>query len=116
MNANKKTSFSIVIIVFLFIQITTSQVRTVTELDSNWKFIRENVKEANQLNFDDSKWEDVIVPHDWAIKGPFDKEIDKQSVAIFQNGEKIASEKTGRTGALPHIGSAWYRNKFTVLF
>ncbi|MBG7631643.1 MAG: beta-galactosidase, partial [Bacteroidetes bacterium] len=45
---------------------------------------------------------------------PFDKEIDKQSVAIVQNGEEIASEKTGRTGSLPHIGSAWYRNKFTV--
>ncbi len=42
----------------------------------------------------------------------FDKEIDKQSVAILQNGETIASEKTGRTGALPHIGTAWYRNKF----
>ncbi|HTG67010.1 MAG TPA: DUF4982 domain-containing protein, partial [Flavobacterium sp.] len=37
-----------------------------------------------------------------------------QSVAIVQNGEKVASEKTGRTGALPHIGTAWYRNKFTI--
>jgi beta-galactosidase len=35
-------------------------------------------------------------------------------VAIVQNGEEIASEKTGRTGALPHIGVAWYRNKFTL--
>ena len=54
------------------------------------------------------------MPHDWAIYGPFDKEIDKQVVAITQNGEEIATEKTGRTGALPHIGSAWYRNTFTI--
>jgi beta-galactosidase len=39
--------------------------------------------------------------------------VDKQSVAIVQNGENIATEKTG-DGALPHIGTAWYRNKFTV--
>jgi beta-galactosidase len=36
--------------------------------------------------------------------------VDKQSVAIVQNGD-IATE---RTGALPHIGTTWYRNKFTV--
>ena len=65
--------------------------------------------DASKLNFDDSAWESVKVPHDWAIYGPFDPEIDKQSVAIFQNGEKMATEKTGRTGSLPFIGEAWYR-------
>lgn len=54
------------------------------------------------------------MPHDWAIYGPFDKEIDKQNVAISQNGENIPTEKTGRTGSLPHIGTAWYRNKFNL--
>ena len=48
------------------------------------------------------------------IYGPFDKEIDKQEVAISQNGENSATEKTGRTGALPYIGEAWYRNKFKL--
>jgi beta-galactosidase len=38
------------------------------------------------VNFNDSKWETVTVPHDWAIYGPFDKNVDKQSVAIVQNG------------------------------
>ena len=54
---------------------------------SQWEFRREG-----------GVWESVRVPHDWAISGPFDKEIDKQVVAIVQNGEKVASEKTGRTG------------------
>ena len=83
-------------------------------MEVNWKFQKGINNEAFQLNFDDSKWETVTVPHDWAIYGPFDKEIDKQTVAIVQNGEEVASEKTGRTGALPHIGTAWYRNKFTI--
>lgn len=104
-----------ILIVFLTItQISLAQVRTVRELDSNWKFQKGDFENAFQTNFNDSKWEKVSVPHDWAIYGPFDKEIDKQSVAIVQNGEKVASEKTGRTGALPHIGTAWYRNKFTI--
>lgn len=91
-----------------------AQTRTVKILESNWKFQKGDFENAFQSNFKDSKWENVTVPHDWAIYGPFDKEIDKQSVAITQNGEKVASEKTGRTGSLPHIGTAWYRNKFTI--
>lgn len=91
-----------------------AQTRNVRELDTNWKFQKGDFENAFQSNFNDSKWEKVTVPHDWAIYGPFDKEIDKQSVAIVQNGEKTASEKTGRTGSLPHIGTAWYRNQFTI--
>ncbi|RVT80027.1 DUF4982 domain-containing protein [Flavobacterium sufflavum] len=104
-----------ILIVFLtIIQISFAQQRTVRELDSNWKFQKGDFENASQMNFNDSKWEKVSVPHDWAIYGPFDKEVDKQNVAIVQNGEKVASEKTGRTGALPHVGTAWYRNKFTI--
>lgn len=67
-----------------------------------------------QNDFNDSKWQTVSVPHDWAIYGPFDKEIDKQTVAIEQNGEKEATEKTGRSGSLPWIGEGWYRTTFKV--
>lgn len=95
-------------------QITISQERSVKTLDTNWKFKKGDSEQAFKVSFDDAKWETVSVPHDWAIYGPFDKEIDKQSIAIVQNGEKVASEKTGRTGALPHIGTAWYRNTFKV--
>ena len=42
---------------------------------------------AEQAACDDSGWQEVSVPHDWAISGPFDKDIDKQVVAIFENGE-----------------------------
>ena len=59
-------------------------------------------------------WERVTVPHDWAIAGPFDKEIDKQVVAIVENGEKKAGEKTGRTGSLPFIGEGEYRRTVTI--
>ena len=91
-----------------------AQNREVLNLKTGWKFSKGNPPNAMLPNFDDSNWQTVTVPHDWAIYGPFDKEVDKQIVAIEQNNEKIASEKTGRTGALPYIGEAWYRTKFSL--
>ena len=63
-----------------------------------WEFSRDNIT-----------WEKVQIPHDWAIAGPFDKKWDLQRVAIVQNGETEATEKSGRSGALPWIGEGWYR-------
>ena len=82
-----------------------------------WAFSRAEQLDAvapSTVGYDDRKWQMVNVPHDWAISGPFDKEIDKQTVAIVQNGEKEATEKTGRSGSLPWIGAGWYRTTFTV--
>ncbi|MBP8238808.1 MAG: DUF4982 domain-containing protein [Saprospiraceae bacterium] len=74
-----------------------------------WKFSKGDNPSASRTDFDDASWESVKIPHDWAIYGPFDKEIDKQTVKIEQNNEKTTTEKTGRTGALPFIGVGWYR-------
>ena len=63
-----------------------------------WEFSRDN-----------HSWQQVQIPHDWAIAGPFDKKWDLQRVAIVQNGETEATEKSGRSGALPWIGEGWYR-------
>lgn len=90
------------------------ETRTTITLDNNWKFIQSDIKNGEQPGLDTENWEIVDVPHDWAIKGPFDKEIDKQTVQITQNQEKVATEKTGRTGALPFIGVGWYRKTFEI--
>ena len=103
----------LLILLLLTFCLTTFGQRTVDELDS-WKFSRTDSKMASKVDFDDSDWERVTVPHDWAIYGPFDKEIDKQTVKIKQNNEKEATEKTGRTGALPYIGVGWYRTIIDV--
>lgn len=102
--------FSVIIFIFFF---QNSFSREVIELKS-WKFNKGQINQAEKIDFDDSRWENVIVPHDWAIYGPFDKEIDKQTVKIEQNNEKTATEKTGRTGSLPFIGVGWYRTSLDV--
>ena len=74
----------------------------VTEL-SDWEFRR-----------DGGSWRSVSVPHDWSIAGPFDRAFDVQVVAIVENGETNATEKTGRTGALPWIGEGEYRRRVDI--
>ena len=86
-----------------------AQTRRIIPLDEGWRFSKGETEGAALPNLKDENWQQVTVPHDWAITGPFDKEIDKQMVAITQNGETRPTEKTGRTGALPYIGVGWYR-------
>ena len=63
---------------------------------------------------DGKSWQQVAVPHDWAISGPFDKKWDLQKVAIEQNGETEKTEKSGRSGALPWIGEGMYKLNWTA--
>lgn len=53
-----------------------------------------------QEDFDDSLWEQVNLPHDWAIAGP------------FQQGRQ--SEVGGGMGRLPVNGVAWYRKMIDI--
>lgn len=88
--------------------------RTERYLEKGWRFAKGDHPEATRPLFDDSRWETVAVPHDWAIYGPFDRRHDLQEVAITQNAEAEASVKTGRTGGLPYTGVGWYRTQFTA--
>lgn len=53
-----------------------------------------------QKNFDDSIWEDVTLPHDWAINGP------------FYEGDDVPIG--GGMGRLPSHGTAWYRRQIDI--
>lgn len=82
-------------------------------LEKGWKFTRED-GDFSKDTTNVSSWQDVTVPHDWAVYGPFDSNNDAQVVAITQNFERRASLKTGRTGGLPYVGTGWYRTEFSV--
>jgi len=70
---------------------------------TQWEFSRDSLS-----------WEQVTVPHDWAISGPFDRANDLQTVQVTQNFETKVTEHTGRTGGLPYFGKGWYRTHFDV--
>ena len=81
--------------------------RTVTTLNEGWEFTKGRATDASQ-------WQQVRVPHDWAIYGPFDRDNDLQVVAVEQNGETEKTLKTGRTGGLPFIGKGTYRTVLEI--
>ena len=97
---NKVISFMTIVLTFSIL--CQAQSRKVINLPS-WDFSR-----------DGKSWQQVAVPHDWAISGPFDKKWDLQMVAIEQNGETEKTEKSGRSGALPWIGEGMYKMNWTA--
>lgn len=66
------------------------------------------------FSHDGVSWEQVTVPHDWAIAGPFDKKWDIQYLAIEQDGQTKPIEHTGRSGGLPWIGKGEYKTTFKM--
>jgi beta-galactosidase len=61
-------------------------------MDYNWKFIQSDIANAEEPQFDDSKWRTLNLPHDWSIEGEFKKD----------------APTTGYGGYLP-TGIGWYR-------
>ncbi len=98
----------------LLLALTTMSWAQQQTLEKGWKFTREDQPQFSQADYNDSKWQKVTLPHDWAIYGPFDRENDLQRIAIKQDGQKSAIEHTGRTGGLPFVGVGWYRTEFDV--
>jgi beta-galactosidase len=64
--------------------------------NKGWKFTKGNPENAQAVSIDDSSWENVKIPHDWAIASPFDP------------------DGNGGTGKLPWQGEGWYRKAFDV--
>jgi len=69
--------------------------------NDGWKFTKHDadapkIKGAQKVSFDDSSWESIDLPHDWAILGPFTEEVDSAE------------------GRLPFPGVGWYRKTFKV--
>lgn len=88
--------------------------RSETLLEQGWRFTHTDDSACVAPAFNDRSWQQVSVPHDWAITGPFSYMNDRQNVAITQDGQKEAMEHAGRTGGLPFVGTGWYRLTFDV--
>ena len=64
--------------------------------NKNWLFFKGEALGAEHINYDDTQWRTLNLPHDWAIEGPFD---------IKYNA---------RCGGLPFHGTGWYRKHFQI--
>jgi len=66
-------------------------------LDDGWKFILSDNKDFSKPDFDDSAWEDINLPDDWAFRNGFAEDNAQQARGGFAIG-----------------GIGWYRNKFNL--
>ncbi|MGN1410443.1 MAG: glycoside hydrolase family 2 TIM barrel-domain containing protein [Eubacteriales bacterium] len=87
--------------------------RSVTKLSYGYKFRLFPNGEADAAvyspEYDDSSWESVRVPHDWAISGEFLESNDCSYSSVAADGITRPIEHSGRTGALPIVGLGVYR-------
>lgn len=111
---NYKKFRNAALLLLLFPMMVFAAPRTETLLEKGWRFTREDNSLFSTTDFVDNNWQEVRVPHDWAIYGPFSIDNDKQNVAITQDGQKEAMEHAGRTGGLPFVGPGWYRISFDI--
>ncbi|KGO91714.1 glycoside hydrolase [Flavobacterium subsaxonicum WB 4.1-42 = DSM 21790] len=65
------------------------------KINSDWKFILNDAKDAQAEKFDDKAWEAVDLPHDWSVKG------------------QLSPTLASCTGYLPG-GIGWYRKSLAV--
>jgi beta-galactosidase len=79
------------------ISICAASGRTILSFDSDWRFLKGDVTNAETVQVDDSAWRRLDVPHDWSIEGPFEQ-----------------TNKAGGAGAFLPSGVAWYRKHFTL--
>ena len=107
----KESLFAVILLCFVTLH---GQERKVILLNADWKFHNGDAIHPEKNNFNDASWEKVRVPHDWAIRGNFDMNLDAQLVQVVEDGEKVPRLRTGRTGALPMFGVGWYRKVIPV--
>ena len=88
-----------ILIILFALSATSLSAREVVNFNKDWKFCLNPESDSNpaDIEFDDSGWRTLDVPHDWAIEGDFD--------------EHNPSGTGG--GALPG-GIGWYRKTFKV--
>ncbi|NIJ45907.1 beta-galactosidase [Wenyingzhuangia heitensis] len=91
----KKLILRTVLVFLCLLGIQNSRAQDINFNDS-WSFFNDKAPGAEKPNFDDSKWRELNLPHDWAIEGPFD---------IKYNA---------RAGGLPFHGTGWYRKNFKL--
>lgn len=97
----KKVSF--VTILFLSLLTAASGQSETRLFDSGWRFHRGGAQGAERPSFDDSKWRNLDLPHDWSIedltgtKSPFSPDAINQVSGGFTSG-----------------GTGWYRKTFDV--
>ena len=84
-------------LVCAFCGLTAIQARQRQSFDADWLFLLADSVQMSEVDYDDSAWRHLNVPHDWAIEGDF----------------YVGNPSGASGGALPG-GIGWYRKHFQI--
>lgn len=87
----------------------TASAQQTTLFDTGWKFQKGNVKAASSPGYNDSKWRNVDLPHDWSIE-PLEGQNGTTVIGPFSKDGSQGQASTGEVTG----GTAWYRKTFTL--
>ncbi len=77
--------------------LTTLQARERQNFDAGWLFLLADSAQMSDVDYQDSWWRRLDVPHDWAIEGDF-----------------YVSNPSGASGGALPGGVGWYRKHFSI--
>ena len=87
----------IICLVLVLCGLTTIQARQRQNFDADWLFMLGDSAQMSQVDYSDSHWRRLDVPHDWAIEGDF-----------------YAGNPSGAGGGALPGGVGWYRKHFSI--
>ena len=92
----KKTTILFVLVsflpIFLFGQVSFGDAE---KINDNWRFTLQDLKNGQETNYNDSRWEKIDLPHDWSVRG------------------QLSPTLASCTGYLPG-GIGWYRKVLNI--
>ncbi|QIA09146.1 glycoside hydrolase family 2 TIM barrel-domain containing protein [Draconibacterium halophilum] len=103
------------LIIFVLAMLTSCQFQTEKQeyfadrsqpFDQGWLFAKDSVGNAQQPVYDDSKWQEIELPHDWSIND-LPNQNDEHIIGPF-NKRSLGFTQTGFTMG----GTGWYRKTF----
>jgi beta-galactosidase len=97
-NRMRKKTLSIVILLVMCIAPSLrAQVSfgSPEKINDNWKFVLNDVQDGQSVTLDDTRWQQISLPHDWSVKG------------------QLSPTLASCTGYLPG-GIGWYRKTIDI--
>jgi len=90
------------VVSFIFARLTPlmaieATARTAKNFDFDWKLFKGQTRDAQKPEYNDAIFQQIDVPHDWSIAGPFRKE-----------------KSSGRAGGFLPLGVGCYRKTFNL--
>lgn len=101
---------SILLLLHLFCNFSL-QGRNVMNLNFGWKFYAGDVSGGEYLEFDDSKWQIINVPHDFQIHQPWIAPEKHEKADNSDVASNVKSRLSAR--AFKEMGIGWYRKTLT---